>query len=187
MRQFKPDRLTPENYESKCREVIRQVRFQGCIDNLSNHSSLRASLVAKHARGERLTPAEVERWVTLELRTSARTLSGMSLHLAPENAPMMDVVVQPAPMVGGAPFPLEVKTTNSSGTDYPVFPVSKKAVGLMEAKRLHPRALVVVVNPVTLEWWIFKANKSVTKVRETEERVPRWLVRSRDRCLESGR
>ena len=165
-------------YEDMCSRLQRMARF----DKLSLPPvSSKITVESLRAKRHCLSSKDIEHLVLL-LKDQAETLRNDELTLGPENAPMMDLI-----STSGTCFPVEVKTTFSTGTEFPTVPVNQTAVRLMREKRMHPHGLVVAVNSRTLEFWIFKANENVHVSGTTTEVVPRCLVVPTDKPLETGR
>ena len=164
-------------YEKMCRGLARMVRF----GNLSLPSIPDEITIESLRRKSFLDSKDIEHLVLLKKEQST-ILKDLDLALGPKDAPMMDLVSK-----SGTCFPVEVKTTFSTCTRFPKVPVNHKAVSLMMEGRMHQKALIVVVNSRTLEFWIFKANKSVRVIGETSESISRSIIEPIHEPLEMGR
>ena len=164
-------------YEKMCTGLARMVRF----GNISLPSIPDEITIESLRRKGSLDSKDIEHLVLLKKEQST-TLKDLDLALGPKDAPMMDLVSK-----SGTCFPVEVKTTFSTCTRFPKVPVNHKAVSLMMEGRMHQKALIVVVNSRTLEFWIFKANKSVRVIGETSESISRSIIEPIHEPLEMGR
>lgn len=165
-------------YEKMCRTLPRRVRFG---DQVLPSISREITVESLRTKSPYLNSKDIEHLVLL-LKGQTTTLRNEDLTLGPKDAPMMDLISK-----SGTCFPIEVKTTFSTCTEFPVVPVNQDAVPLMMEKHMHPHGLVVAVNSRTLEFWIFKANEDVHVNGTTDEEVPRFLVVPTDKPLERGR
>jgi hypothetical protein len=164
-------------YEKMCTGLARMVRF----GNISLPSIPDEITIESLRRKSFLDSKDIEHLVLLKKEQST-ILKVLDLALGPKDAPMMDLVSK-----SGLCFPVEVKTTFSTGIKFPEVPVNHKAVSLMMEGRMYRKTLIVVVNPRTLEFWIFKANKSVRVIGETNESISRSIIVPIDEPLEMGR